>query len=204
MDWPDRLWTLLIEHLQKTAGHAPGCLSTGRTRWTQSFCPAQAFWDSVFPWLQSKDCKGKVTPKNFVIQLKPILHMELSAGRKVGGNFILKIRLRIKTPKKNAMRKSWDNFQWNGNTTSGAWTLILGNTWVRPQLHPWALWRRPSQVARSGLKYSEMRVRSFCAMASSEGKEGAGTAALHNYTFYISTMPKPHHLSKEGNFPGGR
>lgn len=72
--------------------------------------------------------QGKVTPKNFVIQLKPVVHMELSAGRKVGGNSILKIRLRLKIPKRSAMQKSWNCFQWNRNTTSGAWTLSLDNT----------------------------------------------------------------------------
>lgn len=128
MDWPERLWSFLVEHLRKLTGRAPGCsLSMGRTGWTQSFCPPQEFWDSVFLWLQSRDCKGKVTSKNFVIQLKPILHMELNAGRNEKIIFIFKIRLRIKIPKKSAMRKSWDSFQWNRNTTSGAWTLILGN-----------------------------------------------------------------------------
>jgi len=38
---------------------------------------------------------------------------------------------------------------------------------------------------------SGIRARPFDAMAGPEGKEGAGTAALHKYTFYA---PCPNHI----------
>lgn len=52
-------------------------------------------------------------------------------------------------------------------------------------------------------KHSGMRARPCDAMAGAEGKEGAGTASLHSYTFYISTMPKPHNPLKKDDFWGG-